>query len=131
MGAGIDTLVTTEKMQKRCPNLPQTPTVLDIKDELQALPKAAIGLRIGLLKILPAGLAAGFFNVPRRGDRREAALIFTSGSSGEPKGVVLSKTIPSKLFSPIDGEVFVVHCSTRRGDSTDAELVTIIFIEMR
>jgi acyl-[acyl-carrier-protein]-phospholipid O-acyltransferase/long-chain-fatty-acid--[acyl-carrier-protein] ligase len=40
--------------------------------------------------VTPAGLLARWLRLPARGDHAEAVLLFTSGSSGEPKGVVLS-----------------------------------------
>ena len=46
-----------------------------------------------------------------------------------PKGVFLTETIPSKFFSPIDGEVFVVHCASKRRDSAESKLSTNIFVE--
>ena len=39
---------------------------------------------------MPSKLLAKWLKVPSRGDRAEAGLLFTSGSSGEPKGVVLT-----------------------------------------
>jgi len=44
--------------------------------------------------------------------------------------VVLSETIPSKFFSPVDGEVFVVHCASKRRDSAGAKLSINNFQEM-
>ena len=43
-----------------------------------------------LSKLLPASWIASWIGLPKQGDRNEAVLLFTSGSSGEPKGVVLT-----------------------------------------
>jgi len=40
--------------------------------------------------LLPNQWVADLLRLPRTGDRAEAALLFTSGSAGEPKGVVLT-----------------------------------------
>ena len=40
--------------------------------------------------LLPNQWVAGLLGLPRTGDAEEAALLFTSGSAGNPKGVVLS-----------------------------------------
>src|SRR5438270_13705064 len=40
--------------------------------------------------VTPNFLLARWLSLPRQGGHKEAVLLFTSGSSGEPKGVVLS-----------------------------------------
>lgn len=89
--AQLDCLLTTRRMQQKFPDFPWPDAgVVDVVEVLKGLPKGrALALAIAL-RLLPATWMAAFLGVPREGDRREAALLFTSGSSGEPKGVVLS-----------------------------------------
>lgn len=52
--------------------------------------KKSIVFWLGLSKIFSARVLASILHVPRKGGSKEAVLLFTSGSSGDPKGVVLS-----------------------------------------
>lgn len=52
--------------------------------------KLKIALWLGITKILSAGALARILKIPKKGGAKEAILLFTSGSSGDPKGVVLS-----------------------------------------
>ncbi len=51
-------------------------------------PKIVLWLLIS--KLLPARALASLLKIPKKGGTAEAVLLFTSGSSGDPKGVVLS-----------------------------------------
>ena len=89
--AEIDVVLTAEPVRARLPDFPWPETgVVDLVALLKALPKAAtLGLAAAAW-IVPAGWLARLLRVPRKGGDAEAALLFTSGSSGEPKGVVLT-----------------------------------------
>ena len=87
----IRTVLTADAMRSRLPNFPFPARTLDLKTEI-----AAAGGKRALLPwllaahLMPNQWIASLMRLPRTGDRAEAALLFTSGSSGEPKGVVLS-----------------------------------------
>ena len=59
-------------------------------EELMPRLKSKIALWIAISILSPARLLLRLLQLPKEGGHREAVLLFTSGSSGEPKGVVLS-----------------------------------------
>lgn len=92
--AGTDLLVTAEafrsKVAEKAPDFPWGDRVCDIADVLKSAPRWRIALKAALVRIFPASWTPRLLGVPSTGGDAEAALLFTSGSSGEPKGVILS-----------------------------------------
>jgi acyl-[acyl-carrier-protein]-phospholipid O-acyltransferase / long-chain-fatty-acid--[acyl-carrier-protein] ligase len=89
--AGVKTVISAEALKAKVPNFPWPERTLDLKTEMEA----AGGKRAMLPWLLAAWLlpnqwCAGLLGLPKVGDRAEAGLLFTSGSSGEPKGVALT-----------------------------------------
>lgn len=89
--AGIATVITANAFRARLADFPWPVDTRDLTEEI-----AAAGGRRSLIPwmvaawILPNQLVADALRLPRRGDRAEAALAFTSGSAGAPKGVPLT-----------------------------------------
>ena len=89
--AGIKTVLSADLLRAKLPNFPWPERTLDLTAEINALGgKRALLPWLIAAWVLPNQLCARLLGLPRRGDRAEATLLFTSGSSGEPKGVVLS-----------------------------------------
>lgn len=87
--AGLRTIISAHAMAKRLQDFPWTPNVINLEDALPPLKLAILRWWIAGL-VLPTRLLANSLGIPKQGDRAEAILLFTSGSSAAPKGVPLT-----------------------------------------
>ncbi len=88
---GIGTVVSAPAMREKVPNFPWPERTLDLAAEIQtAGGKRALLPWLAAAWLLPNQWCASLLGLPHLGDRAEAGLLFTSGSSDEPKGVALS-----------------------------------------
>ncbi|MCH8475230.1 MAG: AMP-binding protein [Opitutales bacterium] len=88
--AGVKTVVSAALMKKKVENFPWPENFVDLRRELQAIGKARILGWAFRAKVTSVDRLASLLDLPAEGGDTEAGLLFTSGSSGFPKGVPLT-----------------------------------------
>ena len=79
-----------EKITQKIPDFPWPDNFIDIQGVLKKIGKKGVIKKLIAVKLLPASALIKLFNIPTEGGDREASIIFTSGSEGEPKAAVLT-----------------------------------------
>ena len=87
--AGLTTAISANAFARRLTDFPWPQNTIQL-DELLPTMKWQIFLWWMAALLCPTRLLIRWLQVTNEGDRKEAVLLFTSGSSGDPKGVVLS-----------------------------------------
>lgn len=89
--SGVGTVITADALKPKAAAFPWPERTLDLSATLKEIGgKRAMLPWLLAAWLLPNQLLPRLLGVPRIGDREEAGLLFTSGSSGDPKGVPLT-----------------------------------------
>jgi len=87
--ANLRVAISATQFMERLKDFPWPERVLKL-DELMPRMKRKIVFWWMMSILVPAGLLLRLLKIPKEGGHREAVLLFTSGSTGEPKGAVMS-----------------------------------------
>ena len=89
--SGLKTIISADAMRAKIAGFPWPESTLDLTSVFQQIggKRALLPWYLAAL-LLPNQCLPWLLRLPDRGDTEEAGLLFTSGTSGEPKGVVLS-----------------------------------------
>ena len=105
--SGLRAIISAKIMRQRLAGFPWTDQFVDIRDCVAAISKPKAMWRIACAYACGAEKLIKRWKIPTEGGDREAALLFTSGSSGEPKGVPLThRNILGNVTQMMDFGIF-------------------------
>src|SRR6266436_4390431 len=87
--ANLRVAISATQFMERLKDFPWPERVLKLDELIPQLKRQIIFWWLMAL-LLPARLLLGLLQIQKQGGHREAVLLFTSGTTGEPKGVVIS-----------------------------------------
>jgi acyl-[acyl-carrier-protein]-phospholipid O-acyltransferase/long-chain-fatty-acid--[acyl-carrier-protein] ligase len=87
--ANLRVAISATPFMERLKDFPWPERVLKLDELLPRMKRQIIFWWI-MSVLIPAGLLLRLLQIPRQGGHAEAILLFTSGTTGEPKGVVVS-----------------------------------------
>src|SRR4029450_6701613 len=88
-GGTLGIAISAKQFMERLKDFPWPERVLKLEELIPRLKRQIVFWWI-VSVLVPARLLLGLLQIPKEGGHREAVLLFTSGTTGEPKGVVVS-----------------------------------------
>lgn len=86
----VETLITAGPVMEKVTDFPWPEKTIDLVSERGFIDKRDVLKRLAWISLLPGRALVRKFRVPRKGGEGEAGLLFSSGSTGDPKGIPLT-----------------------------------------
>lgn len=89
--AGVKTVITAKPVISKLPDdFPWPQRVIDLVEERKEIKKPTVVRYLLQVILFPGALLSKLWRVPTQGGEAEAGLLFSSGSTGDPKGIILT-----------------------------------------
>ncbi|MGC9450801.1 MAG: AMP-binding protein [Oceanipulchritudo sp.] len=86
----VNKLISAGPVREKVPDFPWPDDMIDLVGERTHINKKDVLKKLALITLLPTRVLLKRFGVPTEGGNREAGLLFSSGSTGSPKGIPLT-----------------------------------------